>query len=136
MKDVIGRLILAYRRELDLYAEILELARQGVEVVRHCRPLGELNAVNERKQDLLGEIAAIERTIADDKRAWRENPAAAASVQGSELDGLLRRLTDRIEEILLAERETDRWIFQGAGVTETGSETDPDLPAHATGTTS
>ncbi len=136
MKDVIGRLILAYRRELDLYAEILELARQGAEVVRHCRPLGELNAVNERKQDLLGEIAAIERTIADDKRVWRENTAGAASAQGAELDKLLRRLTDRIEAILLAERETDRWIFQGAGVSGTGSETDPELPGHAMGTTS
>ncbi|HKK70113.1 MAG TPA: hypothetical protein VKA86_02780 [Candidatus Krumholzibacteria bacterium] len=135
MKDVIGRLILAYRRELDLYAEILELARQGAEIVRHCRPLGELNAVNERKQDLLAEIASIDRTIADDKHAWREDSAATASSQGAELDKLLRRLTDRIEQILLAERETDRWIVQGAGVTEAEPETDPNLSAQAMRTT-
>ena len=110
MKDVIGRLVLAYRRELELYGEVLELAQEGVRLVRDCRPLGELHAVNERKRVRLTEIEEIERHIHADKRAWRDHPAT--STQGMELQTLLRRLTDRIEQILLAERETDGERFE------------------------
>ena len=116
MKDVIVRLVLAYRRELELYGEVLDLAQEGARLVRDCRPLGELNAVNERKRACLAEIERIEREIVDDKRTWREQPTT--TTQGAELQSMLRRLTDRIEQILLAERETDRWIVQGAALHE------------------
>lgn len=114
MKDVIARLILAYRRELELYAEVLDLAHEGVAAVRDCRPLGELQAVNTRKQVRLAEIDAIERAIEADKKSWRET--SRSSFDSPELRGLLERLTDRIEQILRAERETDRWIVQGAAL--------------------
>lgn len=114
MKDVVARLILAYRRELELYAEVLDLAHEGVTAVRDCRPLDELQTVNTRKQARLAEIDAIERAIEADKKTWRETPRAG--LDAPELQSLLRRLTDRIEEILRAERETDRWIVQGAAL--------------------
>lgn len=114
MKDVIARLILAYRRELELYAEVLDLAHEGVAAVRDCRPLCDLQAVNTRKQARLAEIDAIERAIEADKKTWRETPRAG--LDSPELQALLQRLTDRIEQILRAERETDRWIVQGAAL--------------------
>lgn len=115
MKDVVARLILAYRRELELYAEVLDLAHEGVAAVRDCRPLQELQAVNTRKQARLAEIDAIERAIEADKQTWHETPRS--SLDSPELRALLERLTDRIEQILRAERETDRWIVQGAALT-------------------
>lgn len=114
MKDVVARLILAYRRELELYGEVLDLAHEGVAAVRDCRPLSALQAVNTRKQARLAEIDAIERAIAADKKTWRETPRA--TLHSPELQALLERLTDRIEQILRAERETDRWIVQGAAL--------------------
>jgi tetratricopeptide (TPR) repeat protein len=114
VKDVIARLILAYRRELELYAEVLDLAHEGVATVRDCRPLCDLQAVNTRKQARLAEIDAIERAIEADKKIWRETPRAG--LDAPELESLLQRLTDRIEQILRAERETDRWIVQGAAL--------------------
>ena len=114
MKDVIARLILAYRRQLELYTEVLDLAHEGVAVVRDCRPLADLQAVNTRKQARLAEIDAIERAIAADKQTWRDTPRA--SLQSPELQTLLERLKERIEQILRAERETDRWIVQGAAL--------------------
>lgn len=114
MNDVVTRLVLAYRRELELYGDVLRLAREGSERARHCRPLSELHAVNERKHALLEEIDAIERSIARDKNSWREG---ARDTEGArDLDRLLAQLTDCIGEILRAERETERWIVAGSGL--------------------
>ena len=114
MKDVIARLVLAYRRELELYDEVLDLAHEGVAAVRDARPLRELQAINTRKQARLAEIDAVERAVAADKHTWRTTPRT--NLQSPELQMLLERLTDRIEQILRAERETDRWIVQGAAL--------------------
>ena len=97
MKDVIARLILAYRRELELYGEVLDLAHEGVAAVRDRRPLQELQAINTRKQARLAEIDAIERAIAADKTTWHDTPRA--TLDSPDLRALLERLTDRIEQI-------------------------------------
>lgn len=114
MNDVVTRLQLAYRRELELYGEVLRLAREGAERARACQPLTALHEVNERKHRLLLEIESIERTIARDKASWREHGHQAQGAR--DLDRLLRQITDRIEDILRAERETDRWIVDGSGL--------------------
>ena len=117
MNEVVTRLVLAYRREFELYGEILSLAREGIQRAQSCRPLAELHAVNERKRTLLEEIEAIERTIASDKASWRDGARAAEAAR--ELDDLLAQLSDRVAEILRAERETERWIIAGAGLEST-----------------
>lgn len=114
MKDVVTRLLLAYRREQELYGEVLSLARANAEKARQCRPLEELHAVNERKHTLLEEIEVIERTIARDKRAWCDGGRDADGAR--DLDRVLAQLTECIGEILRAERETERWIIAGSGL--------------------
>lgn len=114
MNDVVTRLVLAYRRELELYGEVLRLSREGSDRARRCRPLDELHALNERKRTLLEEVEAIERTLARDKNQWREG---ARNTDGArELDRILAQLTDCIGEILRVERETERWIVAGSGL--------------------
>ena len=114
MNEVVTRLVLAYRRELELYGDVLRLSREGSDRARACRPLAELHAVNERKRALLEEVEAIERTIALDKSNWREG--ARNSEGARELDRLLAQLTQCIGEILRAERETEQWIVAGSGI--------------------
>ena len=120
MKEVVLRLVLAYRRELELYGEILDLAREGQASARACSALTHLHAINERKQSHLQEIESIERDIGDDKSVWR---ASKNTDHGSrEIETLLAKLTERIERIIEAERETDRWIISGAGLAGVAQE--------------
>ena len=114
MDAVLDRLLRAYGRELELYEEIAELARESVRLARTQAPLPALNAVNERKQQCLREIDDVERSIALDKERWRLE--GRAHLRARELDGLLSRLGASIEATLRHERETDRWILSAAGL--------------------
>jgi hypothetical protein len=107
------RLLSAYREQAHAYEAVLELAQEGVAAVRAGAPLLLLHELNVRKRGCLEHIEQIEAGIAADKQAWRAG--ARAGREALELERLLAELTDLIEQILACERETDRWVVQGAG---------------------
>ncbi len=113
MNEIAHRLALAYRRQLELYDEVLELARDGVRRVREGRPLHELHAINETKARRLAEIEAVDRAVRLDKETWLRTGRPRG---GTDLDRLLGKLTERIEDILYFERETDRALIEASGV--------------------
>ena len=116
MNDLVHRLRRAYERELQLYAEVERLGREGVRVVEDRRPLNELNEINSRKQRVLEDIAQVESSIAADKDAWRRG--AAVAVTGRELDDVLDQLRACIERILELEKESERRIVESSGILE------------------
>lgn len=113
MIDTVPRLRRAYLQQQAAYEEVLRLAREGARRVHAGEPLPRLQEVNLRKRECLAEVEQIEREIAADKQAWRL--AQPGGPEARELHAMLQRLTDLIEQILDCERETDRWILQGAG---------------------
>lgn len=112
MSGTVGRLIEAYGRELELYDQVLVLAREAMEVVRDGRPLRELHAVNQKKKERLDEVASIETEISRDKETWRRG--VRLDEPNAQLDELLAELSRRIEQILRVEEETDSWILRAA----------------------
>ena len=113
MNDVTHRLVLAYRRQLELYGEVLDLSRESASSARAGRPLDEIKRLQEMKQQRLSEIEAVDRAVRLDKQTWLES---GRPLGGTDLDALLRQLTDRIEMILRAEREAEMSIIAASGV--------------------
>ncbi len=110
MSGTVCRLIEAYRRELDLYDQVLALAKEAMDVVRDGRSLADLHAVNQKKKERLDEVAGIEVEIARDKETWRRG--VRLDEPNAQLDALLAELSRRIEQILRVEEETDSWILR------------------------
>jgi hypothetical protein len=115
VNPIADRLLDAYRRELELYEEILALSRLGLSRARAGRPLPEGHETSVRKRKLLRRLEDLEGSVAPEKKIWRERPTEGPRAR--ELSALLDRLTELLREILHTEREMDRWTTEAAGLT-------------------
>lgn len=105
--DLLG----AYRQQESLYARVLELAEQGLQRLKAGGGLEELDELNRRKADLLGELRRTEEAITLEKERCEES--GAVETNSAELDAVLANISVLIDQILLAERAIEHWIVQG-----------------------
>lgn len=113
------RLITAYRRQESAYQRVLELACSGLAAARAGGSLADLQDINRAKERALAEVSRIDAEIEAEREQWRQSQAFAPET--AELEQLLARIGSLIERILAEERETDRWIANGAVCPESGA---------------
>ncbi len=112
--DTLTRLIDAYRRELPLYEQVLELVRTEHDAIERGRPLGEIIPTLRTKRDLLRRIDAIEREVADDRSRWNAGRRPVDAERTAELARLVDRVRDTVRRILEFEaRNESAWLHQG-----------------------
>jgi outer membrane murein-binding lipoprotein Lpp len=94
MNSLSEQLVHAYRRQKDLYLQVLELAREQCRVMTDDQAVSVVMQLSARVEELLDEIATIEEAIEPAKDLWqreRQDP------QG-ELDALLHEIQAAIEQ--------------------------------------
>ena len=94
MSSLADQLVHAYRRERDLYLQVLELAREQCRIMGDGQAVGAVMQLSARVEKLLDEIATIEEAIEPAKDRWQREKQ---DPQG-ELDALLREIQAAIEQ--------------------------------------
>ena len=95
MSDVSRQLTHAYRQQAERYGQIRELVRRQQQVMDEAPDPGAVLALCRQVEDLMAEIAVIERAIEPAKRFWAEHPEDP----DGELDAVLKSVEDMIQEI-------------------------------------
>lgn len=137
IESLVTPLVSGYRRELELYSEILALTRREVVEGEDAPRAGETLDLLRAKARLLGEIAQTEAVLEPWKNAWSRNRSASAESM-EELNGLLAQISRMLEEILRLEEQGRRRFalsqglaFGGGAVAPASRAASYDVPAPA-----
>jgi len=94
----------ALRRQLDCYQRLSKLAKTQHEHVQNSRT-EELLGVLSQRQQLLEEMAQLEKIIAPVKRRWKEYAEGLPADQRLEAETLLGETRRLLEDIAAADRD-------------------------------
>ena len=87
------QLVHAYRRERDLYLQVLDVAREQCRIMGDTQAVSAVMELSARIEELLDEIATIEEAIEPAKDLWQREKKDPHG----ELDALLREIQAAIE---------------------------------------
>jgi hypothetical protein len=94
----------AMKRQLDCYQRLAKLAKTQHDHVQNSRT-EELLAVLSQRQDLLDEMAQLEKIIAPVKRNWKEYSEGLPLAERMEAETLISETRRLLEDIAAADRD-------------------------------
>jgi hypothetical protein len=107
MTDLYRQLTHAYRQQVEQYNRIRELVRRQEQVMDNNPDPGAVLMICRQVEDLMAEIAVIERAIEPAKRLWSEQPLDP----GGELDGVLKSIEEMIQEIARTQEQVQQKLL-------------------------
>jgi hypothetical protein len=105
-------LIEMYRRERDLYQDVLRLSRDQGQLIRRGESLSRLRHLLTTKRERLDEITRLEDVHAQVRRSWELRRGELNGSLPIRLQQSLQAVGSLIEEILKVEAENDRLFIQ------------------------
>lgn len=108
MSDVSQQLTHAYRQQVEHYNRIRDLVLRQAQVMENNPDPGAVLTICRQVEDLMSDIAVIERAIEPAKDLWANQPADP----DGELDGVLRSIEEMIQEIASAQELVQQKLLE------------------------
>ena len=115
MRPLVGTLFEVYKKELDVYRQVLAAASEEKAALEKDKPLADIIASLKNKRALIRVIESLDGSILKEKEQFKARKSAMNIKETQELNDIIESTRNVIEQIISVEKENEEIILRSEG---------------------